>query len=410
MFGGHGMESCTVLKRLRRRTEFVAGDSFGSRHAMSYLDLEVRPRSKGRALDSSGGGLTPCHFQFAPVLGMVSFPVHAMRWVNVPRCTWVQVATRTWAEGRQRVTKSCVSFLVNWSRCWPWQDFARVVHDSWDNLRLAGGMAVAWDRAALPSASEEDVSAFGVDEIAWLSNCCCWFLIDQWHASWVCWPWGDRVVGARPWKTSENGSGLGVQCAWGVSASVRQQAYRNAVRRRSRQPLQVLDRFHGMRQLGEMADRARVSEVPDLKRQRRKPRLSLTRWRWLQSAVNLTEERQLKLTTLELDPRTVRMNGLQEDFQPFWNCRFGSPRQADGFRPRQCRLTMRSRLPPTQRVAHASAARGVEWQGETVPQKNVWVQVLRIRCDRLGSSRGRSTSIRTSPQVLLKGELYLQKP
>ena len=403
------MESSTVLKRLRGRTEFVAGDSFRSRHATSYPDLEVRPRSKGRTLDSGGSGLMPCHLQFAPMLGMVSFAVHAMRWVNVPRCAWVQVATRTWAEGRQRVTKSYASFLVNWSRCWPWQDFARVVHDSWDNLRLAGGMAVAWDRAALPSASEEDVSAFGVDEIAWRSNCRCWFLIDQWHAGWVCRTWGDRVVGARSWRTSENGSGLGAQYAWGVSVSVRLQAYQNAVRRRFGQPLHVLGRFYGMRQLGELADRARMSEARDLKWQRRKPRLSLlTRWRWLRSAVNLTEDRQLKLTTLELDPRTVQMDRLQENFQPFWNC--GSPRQADRFQPRRCRLTMRSRLAPTQRTVHESATRGVEWQDETVLQKNVRVQVLGSRGSRFGSSRGRSTSTRTRPQVLLKVELYLRKP
>lgn len=113
-------------------------------------------------------------------------------------------------------------------------------------------------------------------------------------------------------------------------------------------------------------------------------------------------------TLAGMNLRAVRMDRLKENFQRFRNC--GSPRQANCFQLRRRRLTMRSRLAPTRRAAHAAAARGVERQRETGPQENVRVQVLRIRRNRLGSSRGQSTGTRTRPQVLLKVEFYRRKP
>lgn len=403
------MESRTVLKRFRRRADFVCGDDRLSRCAngKDYPDLEVRPRSNRLALGSSGCSLVQCRFRFAPMSSLASFPVHAVRRANVPRFANVGGVQGTWADGKECGNKARALFKANWSRCWPWWyiAIARSSYVFGETVRRAVSLAVGWDRTG---SSQGGVGALGGDETAWRSG----FRLrsgDQWQADWGSRPWEVRSAGARDWKAAKSGSGLGNRRTCGGSASARrQQAYRNAVRRRTGQPLHVLDRFHGMRQLGELGARMRASEARELNRQGGKPSLSLTRWRWLRRAGNLTEAPQLELTTLEPNLRTVRMNRLKEDFQPFRNC--GSPRQGDHFQLRRCRLAMHTPLAPTPRVAHPSAVREVERQSETDPQKGVRVQVLRIRCNRIGSSRGRSTHTRTRLSVLSRFEIYLWKP
>lgn len=68
-------------------------------------------------------------------------------------------------------------------------------------------------------------------------------------------------------------------------------------------------------------------------------------------------------TLAGMNLRAVRMDRLKENFQRFRNC--GSPRQANRFQLRRRRLTMRSRLAPTRRAAHAWPREG--WSGNAKP-------------------------------------------
>ena len=424
------MEPRTVLKCLRGRADFVYGDVRPSCRANgeNWLGLEVRPYSNCCALSSGGGNLAPSHSQSAAGPSLASFPIHAMRGrVNTPRGTKVQVARKTGTDGKQHGTKSRTAFRANWNRRRPWTNIARICHVSSEAVPRAVDMPVARHRA---DAGQEGMGALGVDETAWRVG-----YRDRsevhWHAGQGGRPWEGRSAIAREGRVPESGSGLGQRRAdCGGSGSVRRQAYSNTVSRRAGWTWSGgagAGTGPRARQLGEMVGRVGPVGASERKRQSTEPMLGLTCRRW-RRAERATDKWQLKLTDLpNLNLRTMRMDWLNEETQPFRNG--GSLRQAHYYRPSQCRLTMCSRLAPMQNVAcgmckyrpfplngyHlgrvcASAVRGVERQGETSPRKSVQVQIRRIPHSGLGSSLGRSSGTRTRPHLLLTVEFYQQKP
>ena len=419
------MEPRTVLKRFHGRADFVYEASLPSCRANSKdrADLDVRPCSNGRALGYRGDSLAPCHFQFAPVPSLASFPINAMRRrANASRCAKVQVGKETWANGKQHGTKSRTAFLTNWKRCRPWRNIARISHVSWDAVRRAVGVPVAWHGA---DAGQEGVGTLGVDETALRSGYRGGSEV-HWYAGQGDRPWEGWSAVAGEGRMAGSGLGLDERHACGGSVSARQTAYRNAVSRRAGQALRGAGAGASPRawQLGETVGRVRAGGVR--KRQDQKPRLGHTRCRW-RRAEKLTNKWQLKSADLlNLNFPTMRMDWLNEDFQPVRNG--GSLRQAARFRRCQCRLTIYSWLAPTQRVTHAlrkhrpfrlngcrcgsvrAVVRGVDRQGETGSRKSVQVQILRIPHNRLGSSLGRPTGTQICPHVLLKIEFYRQKP
>lgn len=357
------MEPRAVLKRLRWRADFVYGDGRPSccGNGENWPDRQGRPWSNGRASGSGGGNLVPCHFRFAPVSDLVSFLVHAMRRrVNAPRCTKIQVAKGTWADGKQCGTEVRAMFLGYWGRCWPWLGIARIFHVSWDAVRRAVGVPVAWHGAG---AGQEGVGVVGVYETARRSG----YRNrseGHWHVGqggrlWEGW----RAV-ARGGRAAGSGLGLGERRACGGAVRARQKACGNVVSRRSRRALRGAGAGAAPRagQLGEMATRLRAAEAR--KRPGREPGLRLARGRWLRRPEKLTEKRQLKLSALrELNLWTVRTDRLKENFQPFWN----SARPVDSLLPCQRGLTMLCAVRPPDAKRGAGPERAAVVLAEGVP-------------------------------------------
>ena len=352
------MELKTVLNRVCQLPGFVYGRirlvPAGKEGERDRIEVEVRPRAKGRALCSGCGQpapgydrLQPRRFQFVPVLGLPSFFVYAMRRVNCPRCGQVKVERVPWAEGKQQAAKALDWFLASWARRLSWKDTATVFGVSWDRVCRAVWMAVAWGRERV---SLEGVTSIGVDEIAWQSGHRYLTLVYQLDAGRrrLLWVGQERKITTLEsffaWFGKQRSARLQVVCSdmW--------KAYLRVVKEQAGQARHVLDRFHIVQKLGKAIDAVRAAEAKQLKVQGNEPVLKSSRWLLLKRPQRLTEKQEPKLAELlKLNLRTVRAYLLKEDFQLLWDCR--SPTQANKFIKRWCRRATRSRIKPMQKVA-----------------------------------------------------------
>ena len=352
------MELRTILNRGYKLPGFVYGriqliegssESEGAR-----LEVEVRARANARTLCSGCGQpapgydrLQPRRFQFAPVLGLPTFFVYALRRVRCPRCGRVKVEKVPWAEGKQQSTEAFAWFLASWAKRLSWKETATIFRVSWERVYRSVEMAVEWGRARVPL---DGVATIGVDEIAWQSGHRYLTLVYQLDAGCrrLLWVGRERKIetleGFFEWFGKERSQRLRVVCSdmW--------KAYLRVVAEQASNAVHVLDRFHIVQKLGKAIDQVRAAEAKQLQAQGQEPVLKGSRWLLLKRPERLTEKQEPKLAALvKLNLRTVRAYLLKEDLQQFWDSR--SPTQAQRFLKRWCRRAMRSRLAPMQKVA-----------------------------------------------------------
>ncbi len=116
--------------------------------------------------------------------------------------------------------------------------------------------------------------------------------------------------------------------------------------------IQVLDRFHIMKQLGEAIDKVRAGEARRMKQDGYEPVLKHSRWCLLKRPENLTDKQTVKLIeVLRHNLQSVRAYLHREDFQRFWE--YQSPVWAGRFLDEWCQRVMRSRLEPMKKVARS---------------------------------------------------------
>jgi transposase len=125
--------------------------------------------------------------------------------------------------------------------------------------------------------------------------------------------------------------------------------YLTVIAERAGQALNVLDRFHIAKQLGEAVDKVRATEVKALAAKGFEPVLKHSRWCLLKREENLTKSQGLKLAdVLQYDLRTVRAYLLKQSFDHFWTYR--SAWWAGWFLDKWCIRAMRSRLDPMKKL------------------------------------------------------------
>jgi transposase len=117
---------------------------------------------------------------------------------------------------------------------------------------------------------------------------------------------------------------------------------------RATQALNVLDRFHVAKKLGEAVDKVRATEAKEMARKGFEPVLKHSRWCFLKREKNLTPRQELKLAeVLQYDLRSVRAYLLKQAFDHFWT--YKSPAWAGWFLDKWCARAMRSRLEPMKK-------------------------------------------------------------
>ena len=109
--------------------------------------------------------------------------------------------------------------------------------------------------------------------------------------------------------------------------------------------LNVLDRFHIARKLGEAVDEVRRGEAKQLAAEGYEPVLKNARFCFLKRRSNLAIQQATKLRDLlKYDLRSIRALALKESFDAYWQ--YESPRWAGWFLKKWCTRAMRSKLEP----------------------------------------------------------------
>jgi transposase len=195
-----------------------------------------------------------------------------------------------------------------------------------------------------------EISAIGVDEIHWSAKRGFMTLVYQIdnHCKRLLWCGEDRtektITAFFDWFGEERSAKLLFVCSdmW--------KPYLKLIALRAKSALNILDRFHIAKKLGDAIDDVRVAETKELMRQGKNVLLKYSRWCFLKNPENLTENQKVKLRDLlKCNLKTIRAYLLKEDFQAFWD--YVSPLWAGKFLDQWCSQVMRSRLEPMKKVA-----------------------------------------------------------
>lgn len=344
----------SILNRIQSHSGFVYGAArWREQRNRTVLDIEIRPRKGSRAVCSGcgrkGSGydeLPPRRFEFVPLWGIAIFFVYAMRRVNCPRCG-VKVERVPWAEGKNHLTTTYGWFLARWARRLSWKEVAEVFQTSWDNVFRSVKMAVAW---GLAHRNLENVTAIGIDEIAWKKGHKYLTLVYQIDAGCRRLLWVGKERTAKTLRQFFKEFGQARTARLRFICSDMWKPYLRIVAEVAGQALHVLDRFHIMTHVSKAIDQVRAKEAKELKAKGQQPVLTGSRWCLLKRPENLTDKQIVTLKELlTLNLKTVRAYLLKEDLQQLWS--YATPGWAGRFLDEWCRRTMRSRLVPMKKVA-----------------------------------------------------------
>ena len=318
------------------------------------LEVEIKPRKnskpkcsrcseKGPIYDHQQG---PRRFDFIPFWGIAVVFVYTMRRVDCPRCG-VKIERVPWADGKSPVTTTYAWFLSQWAKLLSWSDTARMFRTSWSTVFNAVEMAVEWGRQHLELG---DVTAIGVDEIAWQKRhkyLTVVYQIDQGTRR-LLWVGEHRRVKTLlkffRWFGKENTDRLA------FIATDMWKAYLKVIAYKAKSAIHVLDRFHIMAMMNKAIDEVRANEAKKLQAEEREPVLKNSRWLLLKKPSKLTVWQNAKLSELlRYNLKSIRAYILKEDFQQFWS--YATPGWAEKFLDNWCRKTMLSKIEPMKKVA-----------------------------------------------------------
>jgi transposase len=346
----------SILNQVQRHHGFVYGAIRLIKHAARLaIEIEMHARKGSRPICSGCGSpgpgydtLTVRRFEFVPLWGIAVFFLYALRRVDCSSCG-VKIESVPWASGKNHLTTTYAWFLSHWARRLSWQDVAVVFQTSWDNVFRSVKMAVAW---GLEHRDLDNITAVGVDEIAWLKNVSDKFLtlvyqIDNGRRRLL---WVGRSRTKKTLQRFFDEFGEKRSALLRFVCTDMWQPYLDVIAKNASQALNVLDRFHITRHMNDAVNDVRVTEVRELKAKGQEAFLTNTRWCLLKRPDNLTDKQAVRLQELvAINLKTVRAYLLKEVFQRFWE--YKSPAWAGRYLDAWCRRTMRSRIKPMKTVA-----------------------------------------------------------
>ena len=345
----------TILNYTLNFKGFVFGKSYFGKERRGHpsIEIEIVPRKGSKAICSgcnkprSGyDTLSPRLFEHISFWGFLVFFVYSMRRVDCPECG-VKVESVPWANGKNHMTSSYSWFLAMWSRRLSWQEVAECFKTSWYHVFKSVEMAVEWGRARLDLSN---IFSIGIDEVLWQRGHKYLTLVYQIdaHCKRLLWVGKERTVDTLfdffKWFGKERTADLRFVCSdmW--------KPYLKVIKKKAKNALHILDRYHIVAQINKAIDKVRAQEVKKLKDNGQEPVLRNSRWIFLKRPENLTEKQDQKLSELlNLNLKTIKSYLLKEDFQAFWE--YVSPYWAGKFLDRWTSKAMYSRIKPMKKVA-----------------------------------------------------------
>ena len=316
------------------------------------IEIDVVPRRNSDAICSCCDKPAPLYdrlnkrrFEFIPLWGYRVFLIYLMRRVNCADCG-VRVEQVPWARGKRELTDAYQQFLAHWAKKLSWKEVAMSFRTSWEKVFRAVEYIVEW---GLEHRDLSDVTAIGVDEIAWRKGhkyLTMVYQIDE-GSTRLLWIGKDRTI-----KTllrffhffgEERSRELKYVCSdmW--------RPYIKVIKKKAGQALHILDRFHIVAKLNKAIDEVRAGEHRQLQKDGYEPVLKNSRWCLLKHWENLTDKQEVKLKELlQYNLKSVRAYLLKEDFNGFWE--YISPAWAEQYLDKWCTRVMRSRIDPMKKV------------------------------------------------------------
>jgi transposase len=344
----------TILNRVEKFKSFVYGEvRFEDQGNGLALVVQMKPRKNSRAFCSGCGRPGPVYdrlderrFEFVPLWGILVFLAHRMRRVNCKRCG-VTVEMVPWGDGKNQLTTTYRWYLATWAKRLSWSEVGSIFRTSWDSVCRAVEHAVAW---GLAHRDLSDVTALGVDEIAWAKGHTYLTLVYDIGGE------TKRLLAVAEDRSEASLrsclDSLGESVCLGVKhvCSDMWKAYLTVIAERLGLALHVLDRFHVMQKFNKALDEVRAEEAKQLARDGFEPVLKNSRWCLLKRPENRTDKQTVKLMELlKYNLRSVRAHLLREDFQRFWE--YKTALWAGKFLDEWTERVMRSQLEPMKKVA-----------------------------------------------------------
>lgn len=274
-----------------------------------------------------------------------------MRRVSCPHCGKIVVEKVPWADGKNQITKVFSGFLAHWARELSWDSVARHFHTSWQTVCRSVQAVVEY---GLKHRDLSNVTAIGVDEIAWQKGHSYITLVYQIDEGMR------RLLWIGKDRTKETIEGFfnemscksdGFLSRIKVVCSDMWKAYLTVFHDKIPDALNVLDRFHIMQKFNLAIDEVRVEEEKRLRKEKKDPVLSKSKWCFLKREENLTEKQGTKLKELlKMNLSTVKAYILREQFQKLWDYKMAC--WAEKFIDQWCGMAVESKIGPMIRVAN----------------------------------------------------------
>lgn len=318
----------------------------------SRVVAEIIPRANSRPICSGCAKPRPGYdhmpsprqFAFVPLWNIPVFFSYTMRRVNCPACG-IKVEAVPWAQGKHSCCDVFRHFLASWARRLSWKETAQCFQTNWDNVCRSVKWVVDF---GLKHRNLEDITAIGVDEVSYSKGHRYMTLVYQIDSG------SRRLLGIIKDRDTASLTSffefLGPErCAKiKVVCSDMWKPYLNVIAAMLPAALNVLDRFHIAKKLGEAIDEVRRQETRKLAAEGYEPILKNSRYCFLKRPRNFTIKQAAKLNDLlAYDLKTVRAWLLKESFDAFWQ--YNSPRWARWYLKKWCTRTMRSRLEPMKK-------------------------------------------------------------
>lgn len=343
----------TILNLKEKFPHFVFEDvRLNEAGSAPRIEVTISPRQGSKGICSGCNKPSPGYdrlkqreFIHVPLWGLMVVFLYCMRRLECATCGIV-VETVPWSAGKSSLTTGYSWFLSEWAKLLSMQEVARQFKSTWHHVFTAVSTAVTWGRERIDLTG---ITAIGVDEIYWAkgSFMTLVYQIDN-HCKRLLWCGEQRTLKTIntffDWFGPERSKLLKFVCTdmW--------KPFLKTIALRASGALNILDRFHISKKLGEAIDKVRASEARALVSEGKDLVLKHSRWALLKNPENLTENQKIKLDDLlSYNLKTIRAYLLKESFKFFWE--YTSATWAGKFLDAWCTQVMRSRLEPMKKVA-----------------------------------------------------------
>lgn len=316
--------------------------------------VEIVPRRNGKRLCPKclkpcvGYGQLPTarDFRFIDIWGMSVFFRYRRRRV-LCRKHGVLAEWLPWAEDKSPLTIPFRLHLAHWAKYLSWQTVAELFNATWSNVYASVAYVVDY---GLKRRCLEGIRAVGIDEIKYrVGNN---FLTLVYQLDQGC----RRLLYVGKDRTEESLRGffqmLGEARCLQLEAICTDmwRPYLNVISEMAKNAINILDRFHIMKQFNEAIDDIRRKEQHRLEKDGYEPILRNSRWLLLKNPLKQTTRQLIRLADLlAYNLKTVRAYLLKEDFQQFWE--YNSPYWAGWFLKQWTKRAMYSKIDEIKEVA-----------------------------------------------------------